>query len=200
MWDNWVFEQRLSDREPNKPRVTLTDVCAKPGETFSTTLRFENCDFDGPYETFVNFNKNIMRFSSVSGEGVTASLIKDGQLLVSCNNPEKETVLHFKLKPGMEEGTYSLATIPKTKYGDGLFMLNSDCKLMIYNDILGDLNGNGIVDETDAVLLGRWLAGWNVEITENAANVNRDGGVTEEDAVMMSRYFAGHRISFGERK
>ncbi len=199
METDWLYKYKLSDREPTRPVATLTDVTAKPGEAFTTTLKFEKCNSEGTYETLVNYNKNIMRFLSASGDDVSATVVSDGQLRVVLNNPEKETTLRFVLKPKMEDGVYSLVTIPQTIYG-GKFILNSDCELTIYENLPGDCNDDRIVDEKDAVMLGRYLAGWNVEINENAADVKKDEVVSEQDYVMLSRYLAGYDLSFVERK
>ena len=55
----------------------------------------------------------------------------------------------------------------------------------------GDVSGDGQVKLNDAILLRRYVAGWDVEIDENAADVNRDGQVKLNDAILLRRYVAG---------
>ncbi|MDQ2086829.1 glycoside hydrolase family 9 protein [Herbivorax sp. ANBcel31] len=56
--------------------------------------------------------------------------------------------------------------------------------------VYGDLNGDGVVDSTDAVLLSRYI----LEITDSfpapleSADLNGDGVIDSTDAVLMSRY------------
>ncbi|MDO5138594.1 MAG: Ig-like domain-containing protein [Oscillospiraceae bacterium] len=55
----------------------------------------------------------------------------------------------------------------------------------------GDVNGDGNVRLNDAILLRRYVAGWDVEIKADAADVNRDGQVRLNDAILLRRYVAG---------
>ena len=68
--------------------------------------------------------------------------------------------------------------------------------------LYGDINGDGYINETDSVFLARYLAGWNVKIDINAANVNADenGTVDESDFVILARYLAGWNVPLGPKK
>ena len=61
----------------------------------------------------------------------------------------------------------------------------------------GDLNGDGEVTNRDAMILDRYVAGWNgyeKNIKDmNAADLNGDGEVTNRDAMILDRYVAGWR-------
>ena len=57
----------------------------------------------------------------------------------------------------------------------------------------GDVNGDGEIDEMDAMLASRYSAGM-LDLTPDqlaAADVNGDGEVDEMDAMLISRYSAG---------
>ena len=58
---------------------------------------------------------------------------------------------------------------------------------------LGDLNGDGIINTTDVVLLRRYIAGgYNVTLTSmNLADVNADSQLNTTDVVIIRRYIAG---------
>lgn len=56
----------------------------------------------------------------------------------------------------------------------------------------GDLNGDGTVNSTDAILLRRYIAGgYDLDINELAADVNDDGSAGPMDILLLRRYIAG---------
>ena len=57
--------------------------------------------------------------------------------------------------------------------------------------LLGDLNGDGKIDDIDLLLLRRFLAGWPVDINHDAAKINGDNRISEVDLVLLRRYLAG---------
>ena len=60
--------------------------------------------------------------------------------------------------------------------------------------LLGDVNGDGIVNNYDRLLLTRWLAKWpealEKGIIEAAADVNCDGKVNNLDRLILTRHLA----------
>jgi len=57
--------------------------------------------------------------------------------------------------------------------------------------ILGDIDGKNGINNSDLIMLRRYLAGWGVEINEEAANLDGKGGVNNSDAIWLARYLAG---------
>ena len=56
----------------------------------------------------------------------------------------------------------------------------------------GDIDFNGVTDARDAILLTRYLSGWeNVMVQTNTADINTDGKVDALDAVYLTRSVAG---------
>ena len=64
----------------------------------------------------------------------------------------------------------------------------------VANVLLGDVNGDGIVNNYDRLLLTRWLAKWpealGKGIIEAAADVNCDGKVNNLDRLILTRHLA----------
>ena len=54
----------------------------------------------------------------------------------------------------------------------------------------GDVNGDTLVKNNDAVLLLRYLAGYNVSIVNEAADLDGDGEIRNNDAVLLLRKIA----------
>ena len=58
-----------------------------------------------------------------------------------------------------------------------------------------DLNEDGMIDSTDAVLLKKYLAGTqNIEVNTKAADINGDNAIDSTDAVLLMKYLAGYNI------
>ena len=60
---------------------------------------------------------------------------------------------------------------------------------------IGDVNGSGAVDNRDAMILDRYIAGWDgydkyIKIRD-AADLNRDSKINNRDAMILDRYIAG---------
>ena len=64
--------------------------------------------------------------------------------------------------------------------------------LKIGSDKPGDVNGDGEVDNADAILLRRYVAKWkNISIHTDAADVNKDSDVDNADVILLRRFVAG---------
>ncbi len=80
--------------------------------------------------------------------------------------------------------------------GEATDVIFTTGKLIDY--ICGDLDGDNEVTDWDGVLLARYLAGWNVEITTlDVLDIDGDGEITDWDGVVLDRYLAGWNVSIG---
>ena len=58
--------------------------------------------------------------------------------------------------------------------------------------LVGDVSGDGKVDQADAILLARYAAAWEgIELDLRAADLNNDGTIDNADAMILARYVAG---------
>ena len=58
--------------------------------------------------------------------------------------------------------------------------------------VLGDVNGDTIVNSDDAVTILRYLAGYTVEGNIELGDYNSDGVTNSDDAVAILRMLAGY--------
>jgi hypothetical protein len=64
----------------------------------------------------------------------------------------------------------------------------------------GDINCDGDIKVSDAVLLAQYLALWDVNISDEgmeAADVRHDGKVNTKDAVLLAQYLALWEVTLG---
>lgn len=73
-------------------------------------------------------------------------------------------------------------------FGSGFLHTTADPAEFVY----GDLNGNGVVDNDDAVYLSEYLTGWaNRTANADTADFNHDGAVDQLDVAYLRRAVAG---------
>ena len=60
----------------------------------------------------------------------------------------------------------------------------------IVSGLLGDVNGDGIVNGMDRSALAQYVAKWNVDIDLSVADLNDDGKITAADRNTLARYVA----------
>ncbi len=80
----------------------------------------------------------------------------------------------------------------KTVDGD----ITESCLITVFNDsiIYGDVNNDGVIDVTDAILVLRYIVNlyeFEDEILKKAASVNGEDEITVEDAILILRYVVG---------
>ncbi len=77
------------------------------------------------------------------------------------------------------------------------------CTMFIVNSsavVYGDINCDGEIRVSDAVLLAQHLALWGVDISDEgmeAADVRHDGVVNTKDAVLLAQYLALWGVTLG---
>ena len=109
--------------------------------------------------------------------------------------------LTFKIADNAEPGTTKI-----TLTHEESATLNSDLDIVslipysgnieIIERVVGDADGDGILNLKDVVILRRMLSGWDgYSINDTNADVDGDGKVTLKDAVMLERYLAGWEVT-----
>lgn len=102
--------------------------------------------------------------------------------------------LTFKIKDSAEVGDYGISVThieSRTAIGEKVEFADCSAVIKVIDYLLGDVDGNGEIDDWDAILLNRYLAGWQTEIIEAAAEIDGDGELTDWDAIALERRLAG---------
>ena len=75
------------------------------------------------------------------------------------------------------------------------FTLSSDEEVPYFSYIVGDVNNDSVVNNRDAMILDRYIAGWEGYeekiVIPAAADLNRDKQINNRDAMILDRYVAG---------
>ena len=81
---------------------------------------------------------------------------------------------------------------------DAAYASDSSTALTVQLDPLftrGDLDGDEEISDWDGVLLARYLAGWDVNVSNaDVLDIDGDGEITDWDGVLLDRYLAGWDI------
>lgn len=64
--------------------------------------------------------------------------------------------------------------------------------------LIGDVDGNGRVNQLDVLRFNQYFAGWDVTINEKAADIDGNGKVNQLDVLKFNQYFAGWDITLGK--
>ena len=180
---------------PPYPTVNGVEyVYASSGVTDGSTVMLGNIELPVKAKG-VTVSGTVTSYGSDSDD-VTVQLIEAGhtepayEVIVSGNN-----------------ANYSFATVPAGDYtlkvekkGHAPFTKeitvgdsNVTEDVTVY--LIGDVDGNGKVEQKDSMILSRYFAGWSGYetkiVSSAAADVDQDGELKLKDSMILSRYFAG---------
>ncbi len=105
--------------------------------------------------------------------------------------------LTFKIKDSAEVGDYGISVShieSRTATGEKVEFADCSAVIKVVDYMLGDVDGNGEIDDWDAIVLNRYFAGWQTEIIEAAADIDGDGELTDWDAIALERRLAGWNV------
>ena len=134
-----------------------------------------------------------------TGMVVTATLLdgstRDVTDMVSASSePLTDGTTEITLQFGRDQTMYRNATAngEKMTAGNKIAAITTTIQIRVGEGTVtwGDVNGDGKVNSTDAVLILRYAAQLGVDIDTAAADVNGDGKINSTDAVLVLRYAA----------
>ena len=126
-----------------------------------------------------------------------AEITPAGAIEVKMPIPENIDIINFKLYRQESDGTYT--NIDTVNINEALVFTTKQLGIYILskNDpnqasvLNGDVDADGEITDWDAIMLNRYLAGWDVTIDLTAADTDKDGEITDWDAILLNRYLAG---------
>ncbi len=165
-----------------------------------------NISFYDPYSNPLYYGANLY----LNGELVTDLIIPNSVTSIgfyafyNCDSLESITIPNSVTSIGYN--AFSDCTNLKTVYYRGneedkakisIGSNNSDLTgaTWYYNSCIGDINGTGEVGLDDVTVLSKYLAGWDIEVNEDALDVSGDGKVNLFDIVLLAQYVAGWDVT-----
>ena len=133
-------------------------------------------------------------FTTNAVEPVTFAVYVDGIKVsdLTLTGGTQELILENHLPK--DEYTFKLVrTTPATAGSVALnsLLLMYGNVLEVERDMLGDVNGDKKLNLDDIVLTAQYIAGWNVKLNLDVANVDGQPGITLDDVVRLAQYLAG---------
>ena len=200
------------------PKITITDIKTLPGKEIEVTVDLSDNTGFANLGIAVGYNADVMTLTKVtSNSGVGATFTPAQVYSINPFNMSWDSVsnityngnlatLTFKVGDDVPDGVYPIVVDyykgVNGNYVDGVnvnydedfeavgFVYISG-NVIVRNYIPGDINGDETVDNKDATFLLRYLAGWNINVVEDALDVDGSGAVDNKDATILLRYHAG---------
>lgn len=188
--------------------VYVTDASAVAGGTVKVDVKIKNnpgfasLKFDVIYDEALTLKD--VEFNSELGSNITTSTPYQNPQTINIVSPLDEitydgtiVTLTFEVAATVEDGY--VADI-KIEYEDenvfdgdfnNITLSVSEGSVTAFDNLPGDLDGDGKVTNKDAILLFRYTTGWDVDINTNAIDVTGDGKANNKDVITLFRYVAG---------
>ena len=194
--------------ELTKPTLQVENVSAMPGSTVKVKIDLKN----NPGLASLKFNVNYddvltltnVEFNSEFGTYVTAPTPYKNPQTISMISPLANVsvsgnfcTLTFTVSEEAEDNydaNVSISCDPDDVFNadyDGVDISVIGGSVRVCSGIPGDINGDKKVNNKDAMILFRYIAGWDVEVDLGAVDCNGDGSVNTKDAITLFRYCAG---------
>lgn len=125
-------------------------------------------------------------------------LNSDGNFLVKIKIPNEYERKKFKVLQENEDGNL---TVIDAIYENGYISFNTNYsgRYMIIkaNYVPGDINGDGVVNKKDSLLMKMYLADNSTDIDKEAADVFHDGVINKKDSLYLKQFLAGLDVELG---
>lgn len=142
------------------------------------------------YKAGDTFDKTGMIVTATLSDGSTRDVT---DMVSASSEPLKNGTTKISLEFGRDQIMYRNSPIGSAMLaGSGIPEISTELPIRVGDGAVtwGDVNGDGKVNSTDAVLILRYAAQLGVDIDTAAADVNGDGKINSTDAVLVLRYAA----------
>ena len=142
------------------------------------------------YAAGETFDKTGMVVTATLSDGSTRDVT---DMVSASSEPLKNGTTKISLEFGRDQIMYRNSPIGSAMIaGSTIAAIATTVQIRVGEGTVtwGDVNGDGKVNSTDAVLILRYAAQLGVDIDTAAADVNGDGKINSTDAVLILRYAA----------
>lgn len=196
-------------------RYQVSDVSGSPGQTVKVTVSIADNPGIIALRQSIVYDMSVLELTGVQNLGLLAGYtepsptvsspytLRWADSLATKNNTKNGAIaeLTFRIKDTAKEGTYTInVNHLEARNADGskLSFANAAARVTVRDFIVGDVDGDGEVNDWDGILLNRYLAGWTMTLNIAAADTDGDGEVTDWDGILLDRYLAGWQVTLGK--
>jgi len=209
--------------KPLQPaELTVSSVKSREGKTVDVTVSLSNNPGFSNLAIEIGYDSTALTLVGVSENTETGATFTAAEVLetqpfnMSWNSVKNNTfngelvTLTFEISENAPSGDYPI-TIDYYKGVNGDYVDGDDANydenfapvslkytngaISVSRHTPGDINDDGKINEKDATLLLRCLAGWNLtEVVEEAFDTNGDDAVDSNDTINLLRYLAGWNV------
>jgi hypothetical protein len=211
---NRALQARFTYTASGMAKINLPAVTGKPGQTVTVMIELEENPGLAGLQLEIGYDANVLKLESLGSVthgfalkslvfvGLNDVTIKNNPFKVSwagaTNDSSKGTILNieFMILETAENGVYPITVsyVPANTFDElGLPVAASvtNGNVTVKNIIYGDVNGDGVITNVDAMLIMQYINGWAVDTDNSAADVDGDGFVTINDAILIMQYVNG---------
>lgn len=197
--------------DPNAPTAFIKEVKGRPGGTVDVEVELKNNPGIITMILQLGYDANTMTLTKVTDAGVLGAAMHTNNLnlnpyQLTWNNGTapsdfvpngKIVTLTFKIAADAKEGSYpiTLSCNSTMNYAlENVEFTTMNGTVTVSKTLIGDIDGDGVVDMKDSVLLQRYIAkmsGYDESsIDLLAADVDTSGVVDIKDSIILQRYVA----------
>ena len=203
-----------ADAQGESGKIIIESSNPVPGENVTVTINIEDNPGIASLKINIQYNASVFKLIDVvHNESMGGSLedIPDlstinGSFILLWDNGGTGpdycedgvfVTLTFAVSPDVPKGTSHTITAtydPDEIYNSADESVPFDVisgKIIIFDCLAGDIDGNGKVNTRDITRLRRYHAGWDVEVAESTLDVDGNGKINTRDITRLQRYHAG---------
>lgn len=205
------FSVTVEEATVTGAKYEMSDVTGSAGSTVEVFVSIENNPGIISLRNNIIYDASVLELISVQDSGLLEGYtvppetiespytLRWADSLATSNNTANGQLvkLTFKIKNEVKVGSYNISVAPiEARNVDGakVEFSGASANVKVTGGIVGDTDGDGEISDWDAIVLNRYLAGWNVEIELASADIDSDGEVSDWDAIVLERYLAGWNI------
>lgn len=180
------------------PTITVDNVTANAGDTVSVAVRLKNNPGITSADLFISYDNTRLQLLSYAEKdfaNLSCGSVNDQPIAVrwqgATNNGETFLTLTFRVNDAAPLGAIPITI--EGNYANVLFNVANGA-VTVTDRAVGDLNGDGAINNKDLGLLQRYINLWNVKIDHFAADLNGDGKINNKDLGVLQRYINGWDI------
>ena len=198
----------------NGPKYEITDAVGAAGATVEVYVSIANNPGIISLRNTISYDSSALELIAVQDCKLLAGYttpsttvnspytLRWADSLATDNNSSNGRLvkLTFRIMDDAQTGDYSISVDPveaRNANGEKVTFRGASATIKVIEYIVGDTDGDGEISDWDAIVLNRYLAGWNVPLELGAADTDGDGEVSDWDAIVLERYLAGWDISLG---